>query len=195
MRLAERITNWCASKIEMDELKKIEIKYGIELILENFVKMAVLLLLGALFGTIFETILILAVFCTLRLFAGGIHMKTSIGCFAFTLVTWVFCLWGSKAISWSNHITIFLLCLCIMIVSLYAPADTRKNPITDNEVRDQKRKGAIITVVILSLLILFFPPNIKILMLFAMMAEVVTILPIVVNINSLREKKEEVYNE
>ena len=62
-----------------DEDDNITIQYGVELILDNLLKLLFIQLLGILLGKGVETFVILFVFCTLRLQAGGIHAKNKYG--------------------------------------------------------------------------------------------------------------------
>ncbi len=59
------------------------IQYGMELFLDNIIKLIAILIIGIILGKGFETLIVLSTFCGLRLQAGGIHAKTGWGCYWF----------------------------------------------------------------------------------------------------------------
>ena len=138
---AKKIAQWCSDESEDVEI----IQYGMELILENIVKMTGIILIALLIGYVKEVMVASIVFMSLRSMAGGVHCKTSLGCFgAMVLVI---------------GISVYLRCITIpgwvyilgtvcveIIVYLYAPSDTSNNPITDETLRKRKRIGAVVLV-------------------------------------------------
>lgn len=185
--LAKNIVDWCAKFIPMDNIVKIKVGYGIELLLDSILKLIGILMLAIIIGKVKEVIIFCLVFCPLRCLAGGIHMKSSFGCFFFMLIliciALIFGEYGRLNIGISYTIIGVLVLMCFM----YAPRDTRKNPIKNDEVRRKKKYLSVVLCTIYGIVVTNME-NEKIiaLVLMTMILEIITILPIIDFINENR---------
>lgn len=139
-RLSRILCDFCYEGTDQDEREVI--LYGIQLIVETIVKMAILLLFAACIGKFRECVEFYIVFCPLRAMAGGMHCKTNAGCFLSMGLIFVSGLvWDVRTIpDWL--VSVFIL-LCLMVCMKWAPSATENNPITDGHIR---RRNKIICV-------------------------------------------------
>lgn len=188
--LAKKATDWyCKSTDSTEDL--VIIKYGMELIIENIMKSILLIIVAIITNKVLETILVIGVFSLLRIQAGGIHMKSGLGCSLSMIFVWIVGVFGSKYFVLSNTMITLVILLSIIALYLYAPNDTKNNPITDNNIRNRKKIGSILLVMILAVLMIFFiDSNMRSLIVIPLILEIITILPIVNYINQKRLKEE-----
>lgn len=148
--VCRRIADWCRQNDSVTEEDYPIVVYGLEVMLNNSVKMLGILLIGLLLGHIREVILSMAVFCSMRYWAGGYHSDTHIGCFSIMLIP---CLGPSFLTGFKGQWV--LLCWGGMILySLYeivrhAPRNSKVNPIRDLSILRRNRICAIVECVIL----------------------------------------------
>lgn len=143
--MAYAVAKWSVGE---DDGEQVEIvSYGITLFIEATYKMVILMIIAALTHKVYGTIIVIGSFCGLRLLAGGIHCRTSLGCTSTMILIWL-----SGIMSVYINIPVLLmsvmLCVSFIIVAVYAPASTKNNPITDEKIIRRKKFGAIALVCI-----------------------------------------------
>lgn len=163
-KICESLTNKIRKQMpEIDDEKAEVINYGIELIVGEIPKIFLLFSLGILLGLWWQTLLAFILLLPYKTCSGGFHLKTHIGCFICTNV--IYC--GNAYIStiwnfpneFSKYIVVLgIYILGIIMVSIYAPADTENLPILTKKERKIKK---ILSYVFLSLnmFITLFVPN------------------------------------
>lgn len=179
--VAKQIINWCDRHYPMNGDAKTVVTYGIELLLNSGLKIAAILLAALLAGKFTETGIALACFCSLRSFAGGVHMKSSLGCFL-SMVSVCGLSVGLSQLMQGTSIAANMVIIAFVLYSLwrYAPSCTQNNPIGDRVIRKHKKTGAMVVWLILSTIVLYTPiDRFQILILAPMLIEAITILPIV----------------
>ena len=163
-KICEYLTNKIRKQMpEVDDEKAEIINYGIQLIVGEIPKIFLMFGLGIILGLWWQTLLAFFLLLPYKTVSGGFHMKTHIGCFLCTNL--VYC--GNAYIStiWnfpsemSKYITILgALILGIIMVSIYAPADTENLPILTKKERKTKKILSYVFL-ILSLAVAAFVPN------------------------------------
>lgn len=163
-KICEYLTNKIRKQMpEVDDEKAEIINYGIQLIVGEIPKIFLMFGLGIILGLWWQTLLAFFLLLPYKTVSGGFHMKTHIGCFLCTNL--VYC--GNAYIStiWnfpsemSKYITILgILILGIIMVSIYAPADTENLPILTKKERKTKKILSYVFL-ILSLAVAAFVPN------------------------------------
>jgi len=135
-------------QVQADENEIAVYAYGMEVFLNNFIELILLLLL-AFFLDIFEpAVLVLAAFMAFRIPGGGVHLSTYVRCLLFS-VTVILCLAKLSTIILVD--TELLLCLILLTALLalitiikWVPGDTEKKPLRDPElIKKQKLKTAV----------------------------------------------------
>ena len=140
---------------DVDDERAEIINYGIHLIIGEFPKIFLVLIISYLLGILKYTILMVIMLLPYRACSGGFHLKTHIGCIIST--TLYYC--GVPKISnyfvFYNHTKlIFILSVLIfgmIMITRYAPADTENIPILRKKERKQKK---ILSYIFLSIAIL-----------------------------------------
>ena len=128
---------------DIDDEKAEVINYGLQNLLGEIPKTFIMLFVAYILG-IFEW----ALFTFVALFiykgaSGGVHLKTHIGCLVFTCTFYCIIPFISKYIVMSQIVKYIVIALVwifgMIMIKLYAPADTESVPILQEKVRKKKR--------------------------------------------------------
>ena len=134
-----------------DEERSEVINYGLQLIIGEIPKTFVLLIIAYLCGVLKLSIIALLAIIPYRITSGGVHLKTHIGCIVGTSLFYV----GSSLLSkyivleplYIKYILIAITWIFSMImIKLYAPADTENVPILRKKERTLKRNLSYVTM-------------------------------------------------
>ena len=157
------LTNKIRKKMpEIDNERAEIIQYGIELIFGEVPKLIITLIISAILNVFWYTLAAFFLILPYKIVAGGVHLKTHLGCFLMTNL--VYC--GNALLSVNvilpNNIKIIFIALNfilgIVFISKYAPADTVNQPILRKKERKIKKILSYIFLII-NLIIAFFIPN------------------------------------
>lgn len=164
-KICEYLTNKIRKQMpEIDDERAEVINYGIQLIVGEIPKIFLMFGLGIILGLWWQTLLAFFLLLPYKTASGGFHLKTHIGCFLCTNI--VYC--GNAYIStiWnfpndiSKYLTIIgILILGIIMVSIYAPADTENLPILTKRERKTKKILSYIFLIINLVVAIFIPNN------------------------------------
>lgn len=163
-KLCNKLTRKIQNKMpEVDDERAEVINYGLQLVIGEIPKTFALLTIAYAFGVLKLSILALLFIMPYKTFSGGVHLKTHIGCIVATSLFYVGNALLSKNIVieplYIKYIIIALVWIFSMImIKLYAPADTENVPILRKKDRDLKRKLSYITMT-LTLVIAIFITN------------------------------------
>lgn len=144
---------------EIDDEKAEVILYGIQLIVGEIPKFFLMFGTGIILGLWWQTALAFFLLLPYKAVSGGFHLKTHLGCIISTNI--IYC--GNAFISsiWnfpneiSKYITIALIWIFgIVMISMYAPADTENVPILTKKERKSKKILAYIFLSINSIVAL-----------------------------------------
>lgn len=124
-----------ASATNENHQKRTVYYYGFFILLSATIKMIALLSVAWIFGALLPAVVVIAVFGSLRSFAGGYHMDTYGKCVLVSMFmflssallaryTWIY---------WSNTTILLLICITfitgLVMIIKYAPKDTPNKPI------------------------------------------------------------------
>lgn len=136
---------------EIDDEKAEIILYGIQLLLGEVPKMIILFALGFILGIGWYTLIAFIAIMPYRAASGGFHLKSHLGCILGTSAFYYGNVYLSKFILLSDiqrySLIIVALILGIIMVSLYAPADTESVPIISKRERKNKKRLSYITLI------------------------------------------------
>ena len=149
---------------EIDDEKAEIINYGIQLIVGEIPKIFLMFGLGIILGLWWQTILAFFLLLPYKVASGGFHLKTHIGCFLCTNIVYCGNAYISTIWNFPNEITKYITILGIFIlgiimVSIYAPADTENLPILTKKERKTKKILSYIFLIINLLVATFIPDN------------------------------------
>ena len=141
---------------EVDDERAEVIKYGLELIIGELPKMFLLFVIAWLLGIFKYTLISVAIILPYKLVSGGVHLKTHIGCILGTSLLYCGNVFISKYINIpdiKNQIifSAIIFTFAIIMISLYAPADTENVPILRKKERAKKK---IISYIIVTAMII-----------------------------------------
>lgn len=141
---------------EVDDERAEVIKYGLELIIGELPKMFLLFIIAWLLGIFKYALISFAIILPYKLVSGGVHLKTHIGCILGTSLLYCGNVFISKYINITdikNQIifSAIILTFAIIMISLYAPADTENVPILRKKERAKKK---IISYIIVTAMII-----------------------------------------
>lgn len=141
---------------EVDDEKAEVIKYGLELIMGELPKMFLLFIIAWLLGVFKYALISFAIILPYKLVSGGVHLKTHIGCILGTSLLYCGNVFISKYINITDiknqiFFSAIILIFAIIMISLYAPADTENVPILRKKERAKKK---IISYIIVTAMII-----------------------------------------
>lgn len=170
--------------ITEEELEIIE--YGLESLYLTTEKIVVILFLSIILNIFKETILMLLCYNILRFFAFGLHAKNSIACLVTSLILFIGGTYLSIYLNTSIEIKLILSIICLILVAIYAPADTEKRPLINKKKRNRFKFLSILTSLIMISIITYFDGSyISNFMLIGFIESTIMILPITYKIYGL----------
>lgn len=148
---------------DIDDEKAEVITYGIELIIGEIPKIFLLFVLGFILGIGWYTVFAYVALIPYRAPSGGFHLKTHIGCIIGSSVFYYGIVYLSKFITldmFQKYLIIGIaLVFGIIMVTLYAPADTENIPIISKKERKRKKTLSYITLVLTLTVSIFIKDN------------------------------------
>lgn len=179
--MKEKFLNGCISFVKNNniEIQEEELRYGLEGIYLTFGKLLVIFPLAFLLGILKEFTLSLIFFNIIRYPAFGLHANKSSTC----LISSIILLLGIPLLLIKITIALpikFGICIfCLICFILYAPADTKKRPLTNKRKRLFRKIAACLLAVTYSILIIIFNSNeISTYLLSGLIMETILILPV-----------------
>lgn len=137
---------------DIDDEKAEILTYGIELIIGEIPKIFLLFVLSFILGIGWYTVFAYVALIPYRASSGGFHLKTHIGCIIGSSVFYYGIVYLSKFIILNlvqkYIIIVIALVFGVIMVSLYAPADTENIPIISKKERKRKKVLSYITLVL-----------------------------------------------
>lgn len=172
MNIVKQNNNYTKEQLE-------EIKYGIESIYLLLTKFVVILGISIILGIFKETIILLAFYNFLRVFAFGIHASKGIYCWISSIISFLLIPLVCKKVIFPNLFFIITSIICLISFILYAPADTEKRPLINAKKR-KRYKFLSLSLAIIYIVLIFIVKNLvlKNILMFSLILETILILPI-----------------
>lgn len=144
-----------------DESKAEEINYGLQLLIGELPKFLITFLLAWLLNIIDLTIISFIIILPYRMFSGGFHLHTHLGCIIATNTMYIGTAYLSNVLDFSNIVKYILIgftfIFSFIMINKYAPADTENVPVLQKKER-RKRKICSFVIVTIELTIAIFIP-------------------------------------
>ena len=149
---------------EVDDERAEIIDYGLHLLLGELPKNFIILGIAYFMGVFKLTLLTVILLLPYRVVSGGFHLKTHIGCIVGTTIIYCGIAKISCYIIFYNQILKYIIALSVWIfgmimVHLYAPADTENVPILSKKERKHKKSLSYIFLSIALLISCVIPNN------------------------------------
>ena len=135
--------------------------YGLKQGLILLIHMLTALLIGFVFNKTTETIVFLAAYIPLRIYAGGYHAGTQTGCYVFSIVMIISVLLAIEFIPWTNFICIAISTISALIIYTLSPVEDTNKPLDAAEVKVYGKKARIILGLELGVLVLLMTFGMK----------------------------------
>lgn len=164
-KICEYLTNKIRKQMpEIDDEKAEVINYGIQLIVGEIPKIFLMFGLGIILGLWWQTLLAFFLLLPYKIVSGGFHLKTHIGCFLCTNIVYCGNAYISTIWNFPNEITKYITILGIFVlgiimVSIYAPADTENLPILTKKERKIKKILSYVLLITNLIVAAFIPSN------------------------------------
>lgn len=142
--MIDKVVTWCNKENPQSEHENLVICYGAELLIENFLKIAMLLVAGTIIGKGYESIMFMVVFCGLRTQAGGFHAKTGWGCGLCMSLVWAMGILSSLVINISVFGIAVLSIVSIPIIIWKVPMTVNRDCYTAEVIKKKKLYSLII---------------------------------------------------
>lgn len=124
--------------------------YGIELFLSSFICSVLLLLIGIITNTFFESVIFIVCFSALRIFTGGYHARSFLLCSVITLLNYLFVLCIYKWLLFylsKTYVNLSVFIVSLLLFILLAPVDNPSNPFDQEQAFIFKKRSIIILLV------------------------------------------------
>ncbi|MCA5013694.1 MULTISPECIES: accessory gene regulator ArgB-like protein [unclassified Enterococcus] len=154
--------------------------YNLEVLLINLEKVMTIYFFALIFQNISTTVIVHLSYFFIRMFAGGWHAQSSIGCTVISVVGFVFLpkIVQSLPISIESPAFMLFAIALLAIIWKYAPAGTEKKTITDRfQLRKLRWQAMAVTTVLLIVAYLSTSADLQILILLGLSIEAITIHP------------------
>lgn len=148
-------------------------EYGLKNIATTFLNIITTLVIGFIFGMIWQSILFMVSYIPLRSYAGGYHARTSMRCYIFSVILTVCVLASIKYIIYSNMLILILTFIFGTMIFIFAPIGDENKPLDEIEIKIFKKRTRIILfteIALIGLFILLNLPWIAICMVVSMIA-------------------------
>ena len=156
-KMIDKITEFLTNKIrkempDVDDERAEVINYGLQILLGEVPKFFIMLIIAYFLGVFKMTFITLLIMTPYRMFSGGFHLKTHIGCIISTCTFYCGVAFLSENIILNEiarySLIIATLIFGIIMIKLYAPADTEDVPILSKKVRKQKQIMSYICLIV-----------------------------------------------
>lgn len=133
--------------------------YGIQRILEDVPKAVGILIIGILLNVLLEVIIVTIIIAMYKTYVGGVHAKTNIGCFIYSVVFYLLIIYVAKYIYVLGSLKTFLIAMdyifSLYCIWVYVPADVVEMPKVDPKLRNNIKIKSLIVLNILFLSAIF----------------------------------------
>lgn len=159
-RICEYLTNKIRKEMpEIDDERAEIIMYGLQNIIGEIPKIFIIFVIAYFLGIFKLTLMAVLIIAPYRIFSGGVHMKSHIGCILYTLMLYSGSALIGKYIILTG-ITKYIIAatvwaFCMVMIKLYAPADTENVPILRKQERRQKQIFSYIILTIEFIIAIF----------------------------------------
>ena len=198
--MKKQFLNFCDKTIinnkNINEEELEVINYGLESIYLTLVKIVIIIFLSLLLGIFKEVILMIVSYNIIRFFAFGWHAPNSTSCLITSIILFIGGAYVSVYLDISIYIKIIISFISILLISIYAPADTEKRPLINRKKRMKYKYISIVVSIFMSFfLIKFHDSYLSNFLLIGLIEAVIMILPITYKLYKLPYNNYKTYNE
>lgn len=130
-------------------------EYGLKHIATMFLNISTTLVIGFIFGMIWQSGLFMVSYIPLRSYAGGYHARTPLKCYIFSVILTICVLLIIKYIPYNNISLLILLIISGVFIFIFAPVGDENKPLDELETKVFKKRTRIILFIESALIGLF----------------------------------------
>ena len=161
-----------------DEKDIKKLRYGLEGLYLTWTKVIIITLIALLLGIIKEVFIILILFNFLRYFGFGFHAEKSSHCLILSTIMFVIIPYIFLNFTITTEVFLLISVFCIMLISIYSPADTIKRPLKNKKKRIiRKILNLIVAILYVVIGLILNDHYINTLILISLIIEVFVIIP------------------
>lgn len=158
MNVYNKLSDICVEFISKNVVKSDEeleeIDYGIQVILINMFKLTILFLSAYFLGILMNTIVAVTSFAIIRIFASGVHASSNLKCTITNIILFIGNAYLSTQIILNKYILIIIFILSLILIIIYAPADTEDRPLISFVLRRKLKIYSVISTLLIGIIIL-----------------------------------------
>ena len=151
---AQKITDRLCSQDIIEDADKELYEYGFNMLLTVSLNIISTIIIGLLFGMVFESIAFLVAYIPLRSYAGGYHARTPLRCYIISLLLIVLILLTLKLIGESVLALFVLSSIGTIICVTMSPVEDVNKPLDEAEIKVYRKKAMIILAAEIIILII-----------------------------------------
>lgn len=128
--------------------------YGLGQGLIMLSNMVISVIIGLMFGMVWQSIIYMLLYIPIRSYAGGYHSRSQIRCFFLSIILITAVLWGIKYLLWTSFICLIISLIAGSVIFILSPLEDSNKPLEPIEVIVYKKRVRIILLVELCLLVI-----------------------------------------
>ena len=154
-KFCEYLTNKIRKNMpEVDDERAEVIKYGLQLLVGEVPKIFIMMGIAWALGILKLTLICFCMMLPYRMYSGGFHLKTHLGCIIGTSIMYTGNAFVSQLfvipVMWKIVVSVILWVFAIIMIYLYAPADTEDVPVIPKR---ERKKRKVISYVVVSVML------------------------------------------
>lgn len=158
-KVLDSILNFLKKQSDYSESDLIKIRYGLEGIYLTITKLLVIFMAALLLEIFKEVIICLLLFNLIRYFSFGFHAEKSYECLILSLLNFIAIPYLFLNFNRALVLDIIIGFVCLLILLIYAPADTVKRPLRDIKKRLFRKFSTLLIAIIYFVLLIMFNNN------------------------------------
>ena len=172
----EHFASYLQKKNNLDHIQFLKVRLGMQVVVSNIAKTIVTYGAALIFHTFLYTLITLISYFLIRHNAHGAHAKSTLLCHIQNLILFVGLPWLIAYYHINMGIMYSVSGIALLLIIIYAPAATKKQPIPER-LKPRKKIKSIILVVVLIIISIIVPEPYKQLILLGIILESTTLLP------------------
>lgn len=154
----EQFSRYLQQRNNLEHIEFLKIRLGLQAVAINFFKALVTYGVSILCHLFLYTLTVHLSYFFIRLYAHGAHAKSSFLCHVQNLLLFVLLPWLIGYMQVSPLIMYILAIMGFIILVIYAPAETKKQPIPERLRKGKKIKTIVVTLLLLVISVFFSEP-------------------------------------
>lgn len=154
-KLSLKLTSFICTEAYSTAKDKAKIQYGLSILLSEGFKIIVLILLFSIIRKQNYFYFSLLILLSIRVFAGGIHVKGTLNCLLLTILLFLFTSALAPSLPrLSSAYYLFIGMICLIITLVRAPICSVKRPIKDKKIKLQYKYTAALFITLWTIILL-----------------------------------------